>query len=599
VNLSKTYQLYDYPSANLKLMADFYERRGFGYGADLVVATENSRTEGFAYSIYDRNQTYGTDYDKYRLDVPHARYEFLLTNLTHLTPTLDFRGQFVYMSDPYFERDFFSSRYDANPRPTTYVALEKEFEYLSAAVYARFQVNNFFTTVEKLPEVRIDMPRTAILNTGLYHQGNTTMDYFRMRWLKFDEPPNPNYADSKLDDYESFRIDTTHFLYYPIKNRFFNLVPRAGVKVTGYSKTSKHKVSNADLIQLFAAADPEGTQGYHLNNYDTDGGSDCRVVGELGFELSTKVHNSWQNLRSYFLNMDGLRHVARPYINYTYLDTNLNRDYLLYFDDIDRIDRQNFIRLGIENRFQTRSGSGVKNLFSMENFWDYHFQSDEGVDGKELSHAGELGTKLKWEIFRGLTLDTTFLIDTGNNNTTEEATRNGRPAGYPGLDWDWLNQLKFGVTYSPAEDYSASFTYTFDRKYHARSAYSMGSTLTQLDAGSYFDRYLSNDTEEFTLGLKMPLTPDHRTLGGFTLAYDVRMGRIDDVNFSVQRKFHCFSVIGTLGFENSDNEDKDWDVNFSFQVNLDSLNKPMNGVANDVLRGNNSMFSNNSDSSFF
>ena len=59
----------------------------------------------------------------------------------------------------------------------------------------------------------------------------------------------------------------------------------------------------------------------------------------------------------------------RPFINYTYIPKPTeDRDHLYYFDDIDRIDEQNFMRFGVENRLQTRSGNGVRNILAMENY---------------------------------------------------------------------------------------------------------------------------------------------------------------------------------------------------------------------------------------
>ena len=133
-------------------------------------------------------------------------------------------------------------------------------------------------------------------------------------------------------------------------------MPRAGLKLTAYSNTSKEKVTVEDLNTLFQAADPQNTRGMLLHNYDDKGKAKLRFAGEIGVEASTKIYNSWQDVRSSFLALDGLRHVIRPYINYTLIPKpNVKRDHLYYFDDIDRIDEQHFIRFGLENRLQTLS----------------------------------------------------------------------------------------------------------------------------------------------------------------------------------------------------------------------------------------------------
>ena len=130
----KRFYLSDYPNVFVNLEADYYSKRGYGYGGEFRVATEESRTQIFAYSLWDFDPYLTDDYDKYRIDVPKGRYDFRIANVTHLTPRLDFRGVFEYSSDPYFVRDFFEGRYNADPNPATYASLEQQFDHFSASV---------------------------------------------------------------------------------------------------------------------------------------------------------------------------------------------------------------------------------------------------------------------------------------------------------------------------------------------------------------------------------------------------------------------------------------------------------------------------------
>ena len=581
INLYKRITFADAPALRVKLHADWFEKRGFGYGVDGRIETAESRTDFFAYGIHDK-KPYGTDdYNKYRLRVPNNRYDFRISNITHITPRLDFRGVFEYQSDFYFRRDFFGARYTTDPQPATFAALEQQFDRFSVAAYARFRVNDFYTTVEKLPEIRIDVPRQEILNTGLYYQGDLSAAYMRMKWIDFDVKPRGS-GWSQLRDYRTFRLDTTHFLYYPIANRYFTLVPRAGFKVTAYSQSSKRKVSSDELITMFVAADPQGSGKQIFNGYDHRGGSRVRLAAELGFELSTKIHNTWQNVRSNFFQIDGLRHVMQPYLNYTFIpEPTVSRDKLFYFDDTDRITRQNFVRLGLINRLQTRSGSGIETFFRMENYWDIHMQRQEG-----MSQFGNLGTTISMRILKNLTINTKFLIDIANEGKVPDTYRYGRNVGKTGLAWSWLNLLNFNINYSPAQDWNFTFGYNYIRPYNVRSAYSMGSTLTQINSSSSFERYYRSTEESFYLGASMPLTPDHRTLGIFKLTYDIPWGSIDEVGIMVIRQFHCWQLIAQVGFErNHERHKAKWDVNYSITANLTGLTPSGNAVQNEVLRG--------------
>ena len=582
--LSKRFDFTDYPYSSVKLLGDYYSKRGFGYGADAEMAANNSRTEVFGYGIWDRDPTKADDYDKYRIDVPHYRYDFNISNVTHITPRLDFRGVFELMSDPYFTRDFFSDRYNSNPQPATYVSLEQQFDHFSASLYVRPKVNSFYTTVERLPGFRLDAHRQQILDSNVYYQGDLSSDYLKMDWIKFDRD-NVLYPNQKLKNYSSYRLDTTHFLYYPFHLDWLTLVPRVGFKTTAYSNSSKKKVTTEDLNTLFMAADPQNTTGMILNNYDNNGGSRLRFAGETGLEASTKIYNSWQNVRNSMLALDGLRHVIRPYINYTLLPKpTVDRDHLYYFDDVDRIDEQHFVRLGVENRLQTRDGNSVRDYFSMENFWDYHFQEQDG-----LSRIGDFCTILTATPIKGLSISTFFSIDAGNNNgSVPETIRNGRDAGHPGLNLKWLNRWNIELKYSPAEDWDFTLAYIYHRPYASRSSYSMGSTLTQLDAGSFFNKYFTTHTELFQFGLRFPLTPDRRTFASYALCYDAQAGYIESQTLQIVRNFHCFEVAAGVKFEHND-DNNGYDKSFLFSIYLTGLTGPLQQGQNAVLSQADSM----------
>ena len=328
------------------------------------------------------------------------------------------------------------------------------------------------------------------------------------------------------------------------------------------------------------ASKPQSHGRYLFTNYDRDGGSKVRVAGELGFELSTKLHNTWQNVRSNFFELDGLRHIMQPYINYTYISNpNISRDHIYFFDDIDRLDEENFFRFGLVNRLQTRKGSGIDELFFMENFWDLHLQRKDGY-----SHLGNLGTLMRWKIFKGLSMHTQFLMDISGDGKIQDTYRRGRNAGKTGLALKWLNQWTFGLNYEPAPDWKFTFGYNYLRPYNTRGSYSMGSTLTQINATSYFQRKYDETNETFSFGVDFPITPDRRTLGFFRFGYEVEEGSIDTVKLTVLRKFHCWQLIVSAGLER-DHDDKDWDINYSIQANLTGLNPAMNNVQNRVLRG--------------
>ncbi|MFA6714672.1 MAG: hypothetical protein WCS27_04810, partial [Victivallaceae bacterium] len=278
---SKRYKLSDSPYSSVRVMADYYTARGFGYGADAQIVTEFSKTRILGYSLYDINPYLTTEEtDLHRLTIPHARYNVRLNNVTHLTPRLDFRGQFQLLSDYYFLYDFFKAQYNNNPEPSTYGAFEYQFDRFTASIFTRVQTNSFFNTVEELPTFRLNFPRQELFSK-IYWEGQTSLGYKSMKWRQFDEPRVlGNGVEPK--DYQSLRFDTVNMFFYNLNFENISIIPRAGVRLTYYNRSSKQKVSSKDLLAMCAVASPEGDSTADVVNYDAKGGGQVRFIGEIG-----------------------------------------------------------------------------------------------------------------------------------------------------------------------------------------------------------------------------------------------------------------------------------------------------------------------------
>ena len=490
VRTSKNFQLWDDPYVNTNLMLDYYSKRGLGYGISSDVISAESSTELFFYGISDRNpyEYFDRRYDanihdpwyrgNSRLAIPHYRYEFKLANLTHITPNLDFRAQVDVLSDFNFLRDYFTERYNESMEPPTFVSLEYQLERMTASLYSNVRVNEFATTVEHLPQVKLNFQRQELFG-GLYYQGETSFDYLSMDWRHYDYPSTSRY-DVHLKDYRTARWDMLHMFYYPFKLQNINFIPRAGIRLTAYSQTSENSVTNADLTHMFLDNSITGQPNYHIaNKYDDDGGSKLRVTGEVGVEVNTKFYKTWQNVRNAYWELDGLRHVLIPYINYTYIPApNVGKEHLFYFDEIDRIDEQNFIRFGAINRLQTRRNDQIQELLSLETFWDYFFYKEKGFD----DHIGNLGVLLNFSPVDKLVFTTEVLFDMGQCDSDHDArpVRNGRKVKRPGLRWKYIDRLFANVSYDFAPDWKIYANYQYSDAYNQRSVYSMGSQFTQI-----------------------------------------------------------------------------------------------------------------------
>ncbi len=592
---SKRFQITDYPESMVRLHFDWYEKRGFGYGANGEVRSEDSVFDFSAYSIYDESpyEDAGRWDVNRRFNIPASRYNFSISDLTHITPRLDFRGSFNYSSDYYFRNDFMNEAYDKNTEPITFASLEYQLDWASVAVYARPRVNNFYTTVERLPEIRIDLPRQELFGTNIYYQSETSLAYMQMKWREFDNTWYDDYLKSigrptarTANDYEALRFDSLHMFYYPIKIDWLNVVPRGGVRFTNYSDSSKREISEGDLMKMFLANKPYGRIPGNTPSYDNRGGNRFRVTGEIGVEASTKIYNSWQDVRSRWMRIDGLRHMLQPYVNYTYIPgVTEDPEHLYYFDDIDRITEQNFIRFGLQQRLQTRSGTWgdaqIQDWLTLENYWDLFFKENEGYN-----NIGDLNTLLNFTPGNGFSFSALCSFDLGDNYERNNVLRRGRNAGHPGLDWHMLNNLILTMRYEFIEDFVLSASYNFQGQYMPRSAYSMGSYLTNVAGGSAFTTNSTTRTQTAQLAYSMPLLPDRSLFGRYSINYDFDAGQITSIALQFVKNLHCWEVAFGVGVDREYKSDKGYEAkfNFGFSAALVGVVSPLNNVSRDRIK---------------
>ena len=642
----KEFEIIDEPAVvRAGLLVDYYTERGFGLGTTVDILTENSKTELFAYYLRDRDPYYfwsedrgdvGDGYTRKewysrfgRYELPKDRYEFRLANLTHLTPRLDFRGAIDVISDFNFLEDFFQNRYDREVAPPSYAAVEYQGERFSAALQTTFRVNDFYTTVERLPEIRFDFFRQELFK-NIYYQGETSAGYYRTRWREYDfsrmENPNlsvsqliqnenqpnvlrevidryrrtlpdgtraidqvaaakylmenypdvygPYFADPK--NYDSFRFDTLHGFYYPFQLfGFLNLIPRAMFRFTAYSDSSKRDVDVDDLYAMFRVDQKYLWPNYQVkvNNYDDKGGARYRFALELGLEGNVKFYRTWQTAKNAFWRIDGLRHVAVPYFNLVYMPRPTESyENIYYFDEVDQLEKEAFIRLGIQNRLQTRIGNQIYQWVSMENYWDFHFESSDG-----FNNIGDFGTIFRFNPANNLQIYSGLLLDVGRNGDHDyEVRRGNKVVGRPGLNWDLINRFNFGFRYRFAADWELSANYLYSDAYAQRSLYSMGSTLAQSVATTQFRSYIYRD-QYLSAALAFP-TPDKRLKGIIYVSYDVDADLVDDLGLTLRRDFHCWYVALTTGIwsdrtysETKKSYDKDWTPYVNVTVGLSAM----------------------------
>lgn len=335
---------------------DYRERRGVGVGPDLNyhLGPWGSGSLKYYY-LHDDDPNAGTNPNS----IPENRQRVYFSYQSSPVTNLYFKSMVRYESDSRMVRDFFEGEYRQNPQPNTYVEANRFWNNFNLDAYFQPRVNDFLETVERLPDIKLTGYRQQIGSTPVYYESESSAGYYRRLFAETNGPPTGL-------DYSAARADTYHQLLLP--ETFFgwlNVTPRVGGRFTYYSEASGPGATTDEIY---------------------------RGVFNTGAEVSFKASRTWPAFREPFFELDGLRHIVEPSINYVYVPAPNARppelpqfDYELQslrllpieypdYNSIDSIDSQNVLRLGLRNRLQTKRNGEVVNFLSWDVYTDWRLR---------------------------------------------------------------------------------------------------------------------------------------------------------------------------------------------------------------------------------
>lgn len=274
----------------------------------------------------------------------------------HYSDNVDVTANLSWLSDSEVERDFRKSWYEKDQRPDTFVEVDYRGNNYIASVFSRAELNNFYPTTQRLPELRFDYLPTPLLNTSLIQEGH--IDAVRLHGIDGDGVKNSSY-----------RGDIYYGLSWPMYYQdVMSFRPNVGVMGIGYD----HNVQGGDhgkgLVQC----------GFNLEGY---------VTG----------YSDYANNR---LGIDGLKHVIHPVVQYRMIPNQNVNDSIPVFDhnffntempsidlgtmrNLDRIYQQNMFRVGVENNIYTKSKGYVpRKLFRFDVFQDVILDRNYDIDNE-------------------------------------------------------------------------------------------------------------------------------------------------------------------------------------------------------------------------
>ena len=431
---------------------DGREKRGVGFGPDFKW-TLPRYGEGMFKSYYVNDLD--PDENPFTHDaIQENRYRIWAGHQIDLRTNLTAKALVRYQSDQFIIRDFFESEYRDNVQPNSFVNINQRWSNFTLDAVVQPRVNDFFETVERLPDIKLTGLRQQIGATPLYYESDSSFGYFQRKFSENDTNDLP---------YSAMRADTFHQITLP--QTFFgwlNVTPRVGGRFTHYTEA-------------------------HMEGGVT--GDEDRGVFNTGAETSFKLSRLWREPKSKLFEIDGIRHIIEPSANYVFVprpnvrprdlpqfDYSVPTTRLLPidfpdFNAIDSIDSQNVVRLGLRNKLQTkRKPQGLAG--PLDNLLNWAVYTDWRLDRtNDQNTFSEVYSDADIKPFGWLTLSSEIRYDVADGFLREA---NHLLTLTPNEIWSWqighryLESLPGGGPDSGNNTFYHSFYYRLSENWAAR-----------------------------------------------------------------------------------------------------------------------------------
>lgn len=298
---------------------------------------------------------------------------------------VEFAGNLFGQSDPGFMRDFRPNliRENGNPQANFEVSAPYAGGYLSASLTGK--TDDYQDIVQKLPELRFDLPSQSIDDSAWNRRSFVSLGYFSER--PSAALPLAGFQNATLASgaWSTARLDA----YYGVNrsfvlNEWLTFKPVAGVRATGWS------------------------QGINGN------GTTAKVIAQTGFDLEGLATGSWNVVGSKW-GVDGLRHSVRPVLQYRIMpgagreigtvpmtQRAISGSALEEIDLADRLDPaattdRQVVRFGLRNTLETRDAvAGTRELARADFFADWREGPTDAETGRSDLHCAISLTPAPW-----------------------------------------------------------------------------------------------------------------------------------------------------------------------------------------------------------
>ena len=326
------------------------------------------------------------------------RYRISYQHYLQFRPDFSSTADLNAWSDPWITRDYFQGEYPNDNQPANFVSLNEYNPNFTISLLASPQVNPFFETVVRLPELSIETKQQKIFDSPIEYTSQSSVVDFQRRFADTSNFAFPNdyiynsfgheqtaydfyhpyakysYNPDLENNYSATRYDTYHEFSFP--HQYFNfltLTPRIGGRMTYYSDTNDYLTDTANNNGL-------------TNDKVTD--SKLRLAADAGLSGSFKLSRTWLDVKDPDLGIDGIRHTVEPFFDSAFAPTpTVTPNQFRGFDDrlystqlqpldwteynsIDSIDKEAVVRVGVWNKIQTKRDGVNYDLLTIETYAD-------------------------------------------------------------------------------------------------------------------------------------------------------------------------------------------------------------------------------------
>jgi len=468
---------------------DYRYLRGFAYGLDgRFYIGDTGKGNWQTYYMQDE----GYEGDDGEIST-RERYLIEFNYRQNLIYRIQSSFSFNYLSDYNIRKDFFRSEYDSDSQPESYAYLSRRWGEVTLSLKFRPRLNDFYTVVEKLPEVKLQVQEFQLWDSDFYYQGSNSASNFKKK-----------YGGEGSARYESFRFDTFHQVSY--SRKFFgwlNIYPAVSLRGDFYSRGPGDPINYGSGVSAVDTSSP--TPEPSPTPAPPDRRDFWRSVFSYSVGMSTDIYGIFP-AENEWLEIYKLRHVITPSIDYYYTDNpSVYYTDIYQFDSIDKIKRANLFRLGFRNQLQTkRLYDGLESSWTLVDLilsTNLYAEPDRDNSGNLL---GDLDTRFKVTPFPWLGFDLDLSYDVYDNQFKEDT-----------LDL-WIR---------PEDDWWVTFSHNYRR---------------------------SKDRNRVSSELYLRINP----VWAFKIygRYDTVNDEFEEESFTIYRDLHCWSSY--LSFQHREEEDE-------------------------------------------